>query len=107
VSCPEHGVRQVRVPWAEPSSRFTALFERFAIDVLLETCITGAAEILGITWDEDEAHHRGRRRTSAAMGRTVAEHELRTPLILLPERGIAEPKPVRWNSSSRNMSTVL
>jgi transposase len=55
VKCPEHGVRQVRVPWAEPSSRFTALFEQFAIGVLLETSIAGAAEILHITWDE--AHH--------------------------------------------------
>jgi len=30
--CPEHGVRVVRLPWAEPHSRFTALFERLAID---------------------------------------------------------------------------
>ena len=28
----EHGVRQVRVPWAEAKSHFTALFERLAID---------------------------------------------------------------------------
>ena len=34
-NCPEHGVKAVRVPWAEPGSRFTKLFERFAIDVLL------------------------------------------------------------------------
>src|SRR5262249_15959581 len=34
VNCPEHGVRQVRLPWAEPHSRFTTLFERLAIDVL-------------------------------------------------------------------------
>jgi len=25
--CPTHGVRQIRVPWAEDGSRFTALFE--------------------------------------------------------------------------------
>src|SRR5690606_18506829 len=37
VKCNEHGVRQARVPWAEPKSRFTLMFERFAIDVLLET----------------------------------------------------------------------
>jgi hypothetical protein len=52
IHCDEHGVRQVRVPWAEPRSRFTLLFERFAIDVLHETDILGAARILGITWDE-------------------------------------------------------
>ena len=55
VNCPEHGVRQVRVSWAEPKARFTALFERFAIDVMLETSVTGAARILKLSWDE--AHH--------------------------------------------------
>ena len=52
VDCPAHGVRQVRLPWAEPHSRFTALFERLAIDVLGETDISGACEILRISWDE-------------------------------------------------------
>src|SRR5579864_1016774 len=52
VECPAHGVRQVRLPWAEPHSRFTTLFERLAIDVLKETDISGATEILRISWDE-------------------------------------------------------
>jgi transposase len=52
VSCPEHGVRQVRLPWAEPKARFTALFERFAIEVLRETDVLGATRILRISWDE-------------------------------------------------------
>ena len=52
VRCDEHGVRQVRVPWAEPRSRFTLLFEGFAIEVLWETDVLGAARILGISWDE-------------------------------------------------------
>jgi transposase len=34
VECPTHGVRQVTLPWAEPMSRFSVLFERLAIDVL-------------------------------------------------------------------------
>lgn len=52
VACAEHGVRQVRLPWAEPRSRFTALFERLAIDVLKETDVSGACRILHMTWDE-------------------------------------------------------
>jgi transposase len=52
VNCPEHGVRQVALPWSEPKSRFTAMFERFAIDVLLETDVLGAARILRLSWDE-------------------------------------------------------
>ena len=34
VRCPEHGVQQVRVPWAESQSRLTALFEAMVIDCL-------------------------------------------------------------------------
>ena len=52
VNCPEHGVKQVRLAWAEPRSRFTAMFERFGIDVLLRTDVTGAKKILRISWDE-------------------------------------------------------
>lgn len=52
VACPEHGVRQVRLPWAEAGSRFTHLFEVLAIEVLLATNVKRAAEILRITWDE-------------------------------------------------------
>jgi transposase len=52
VQCPEHGVKQVRLPWAEPRSRFTAMFECFAIKVLLQADVTGARRILRISWDE-------------------------------------------------------
>ena len=52
VTCPTHKVRQVRVPWAEPDARFTRLFERLAIDVLLHCDVSGAAAILGLSWDE-------------------------------------------------------
>lgn len=52
VRCPEHGVRQVRLPWAEPRSRFTVLFERLAIDVLKECDVLGASRLLRLSWDE-------------------------------------------------------
>ena len=52
VDCPEHGVHQVRLPWAEPMSRFTSLFERLAIDVLIECDVQGAARLLRISWEE-------------------------------------------------------
>lgn len=50
--CAEHGVRLVRVPWAEPQSRFTALFERLAIDWLGAASQSAVAERLGLSWDE-------------------------------------------------------
>jgi len=52
VACSEHGVVQVKVPWAEPRSRFTLLFERLAIDVLNQCDVSGATRILRISWDE-------------------------------------------------------
>ncbi len=52
VQCPQHGVRQVRLPWAEARARFTTLFERLAIDLLKEADIQGAAKILRLSWDE-------------------------------------------------------
>ena len=33
---PTHGVKQVRVPWAEPRSRSTLLMERLVIDLILQ-----------------------------------------------------------------------
>ena len=52
VKRPEHGTVTAQVPWAEKHSRFTALFERLAIDVLHECSIVAAADLLGISWDE-------------------------------------------------------
>jgi transposase len=52
VSCPEHGVLQTTLPWAQAGSRFTNLFEVLAIDVLAAANVKKAAAILRITWDE-------------------------------------------------------
>ena len=50
--CPEHGVKTMAVPWAAPQGRFTLLFERFAVEVLLASAtISQACELLGISWD--------------------------------------------------------
>jgi transposase len=52
VKCGEHGSQTVAVPWAEKYGRFTRLFERLAIDVMLECSISGACGLLRISWDE-------------------------------------------------------
>lgn len=49
VNCPEHGIHQIKVPWAEERSGFTALFERLAISLLQEMSISGVARILGVS----------------------------------------------------------
>jgi len=52
VKCQAHGVKQVRVAWAEERARFTALFERLAIDVMRACDILSASGILRISWAE-------------------------------------------------------
>lgn len=49
VNCPEHGVVQVCLPWAEPMARFTILFERLAVNVLKECDVTGAGHVLRVS----------------------------------------------------------
>jgi len=84
IRCEKHGVLQVRVPWAEPRSRFTLLFERFAIDVLHETDVLGAARILDISWDE--AH--GIMARAVARGLLRREHTV-PEYVGLDEKAIA------------------
>jgi transposase len=50
--CPEHGVRLVRVPWAEPLSHFTALYERLVIDWLSSASQEAVARRMRLTWDQ-------------------------------------------------------
>jgi transposase len=74
VNCPTHGVRQARLPWAEPRSRFTAMFERLVIDVLREADVLGAARLLRLSWDEawNVMRRAVRRGLLAKKGRVVA-----------------------------------
>jgi len=51
-NCPEHGVSQMKVPWAEKHSRFTLAFEAFAIKVLQASRSVAAAKgLLGLNWE--------------------------------------------------------
>ena len=69
--CPEHGVKTMKVPWAAPQGRFTLLFERFAVDVLLACAsVSQACELLGLGW---EAAHEIMRR---AVERGLERREL-------------------------------
>lgn len=71
VDCPDDGVHQVDLPWAEAGARFTSMFESLAIEVLLATDVKNAASILNVTWDEawhimERAVIRGRRAKTMA-----------------------------------------
>jgi transposase len=54
-NCSQHGARTVKLPWAEPNSRFTALFEGIAIEWLKMASQKAVADQLGLSWDEVHA----------------------------------------------------
>jgi transposase len=51
VRCEEHGVVTTSVPWAEPGSGFTALFEALVIDWLKEASISAVSRLMGLSWN--------------------------------------------------------
>ncbi len=81
VKCPTHGVKNAVLPWAEKGSRFTMLFERFAIDVLLACqTVKGAQGILRTSWDE----------TWHILKKAVARGKARKTDNVMPRIGIDE-----------------
>lgn len=79
-SCPKHGVKQVRVPWAEPGSRFTALFECLAIDWMRECGRSATARQLDLSWAEADG----------IMQRAVDRGLARRPATTTPVLGVDE-----------------
>lgn len=51
VDCEEHGVHQVLVPWSEPGSRYTQMFECLVIHWLQEATISSVAGLMNLDWD--------------------------------------------------------
>lgn len=80
VECPEHGVRVAKLPWAEPGSRFTALFEALAITWLKHASQKAVGEQLQLSWDE--IHGILERAVKRGLARRQAEQ--------IPELGIDE-----------------
>lgn len=53
INCPDHGILTANVPWAGAYSRFTELFEKFAIDVLLAAkSVKATMGLLRLSWDQ-------------------------------------------------------
>lgn len=79
--CARCGVKTAAVPWADKHSRFTLLFEEFAIAVL-QGCrgVSAAAALLGLSWDA--AHE--------IMRRSVERGVARRDVVELKHVGIDE-----------------
>ncbi len=80
VQCEKHGVIQIRVPWSDPKSRFTALFEALVIDWLKEASFSAVARQLSLSWDQvagiqDRAVRRGLARREKQRPRCIGVDE--------------------------------
>lgn len=73
LACAEHGVLTIEVPWAEPGSGFTSLFEALIIDWLKEASIKAVAERLRISWNAVDGV------MARAVERGLARRECLTP----------------------------
>jgi transposase len=74
VSCDTHGVKQVRVPWADEKSRFTALMEALVIDWLQESAnVSAVMRLVRLSWDEVDGI------MQRAVARGLKRRELRLP----------------------------
>lgn len=81
VNCQEHGIKQVKVPWAEPGSGFTALMEAVVISWLLSLAsIKTVAEQLRLSWDD----------VDGIMGRAVDRGLLRRKRVSVRRIGVDE-----------------
>jgi transposase len=76
LKCPTHGIMQIRVPWAEDRSRFTAMFEALVIDWLQETSVSSVTRQLGLTWDQVAGIQ------ARAVARGLARRKLSPPRFL-------------------------
>lgn len=74
-NCPTHGPHTVRLPWAEPGSRFTALLEAVVIGWLKVASQSAVAEQMRLSWDEIHAiQDRAVRRGLARRKQEVVRH---------------------------------
>lgn len=72
VNCSKCGVKTIAVPWGDKHSRFTLMFEAFAIDVLqCAGSVKAGAALLGLSWDA--AHEIMKR----AVARGLAKRDLK------------------------------
>jgi len=95
VRCKEHGAKTVKAPWAEKNSRFTLLFEGFAIRVLQAArSVEEARKLLGLNWHQVEA----------IKARAVKRGLSRREVVTIPHLGIDEKQ---FRSGHRYISSLV
>ena len=95
VRCKIHGAKTVELPWASKDSRFTLLFEAFAIRVLKAArSVEEARKLLGLNWHQVEA----------IKARAVARGLARRESSAIPYIGIDEKQ---FRSGHRYISSLV
>jgi len=95
VRCKTHGVKTVDVPWAGKNSRFTLLFEAFAVRVLTAArSVEEARKLLGLNWHQVEA----------IKSRAVERGLKRREEVAIPTIGIDEKQ---FRSGHRYISSLV
>jgi len=95
VRCKEHGAKTVTAPWAGKNSRFTLLFEAFAIRVLKAArSVEAARKLLNLNWHQVEA----------VKERAVQRGLARRKDVVIPYIGIDEKQ---FRSGHRYISSLV
>ncbi len=95
VRCKTHGAKTVKAPWAEKNSRFTLLFEGFALRVLTAArSVEEARKPLGLNWHQVEA----------IKARAVQRGLARRKAVAIPYIGIDEKQ---FRSGHRYISSMV
>ncbi|MDP6243635.1 MAG: transposase [Myxococcota bacterium] len=112
VACDEHGVIQITVPWSDPKSRFTALFEALVIDWLKEASFAAVARQLCLSLDQvagiqDRAVRRGlaRRKTQRPRRIGIDETSLRKGAEYITVANDLDQNRVLWVGDNRRKQT--
>jgi transposase len=113
VQCDEHGVVQIAVPWSDPRSRFTAMFEALVIDWLKEASFSAVARQLSLSWDQvagiqDRAVRRGlaRRKTQRPRRIGVDETSFRKRAEYITVVNDLDRNRVLWIGDERKKQTL-
>lgn len=95
IRCKEHGVKTVNAPWAGKNSRFTLLFEAFAIRILKAArSVEKARKLLDLNWHQ----------VNTIKARAVERGLARRKEVKIPYIGIDEKQ---FRSGHRYISSVV
>lgn len=112
IKCSKCGVKTASPPWAAGHSRFTLLFERFAIDVMLQMSISGACKALRISWNEADGiiqravkRGLGRRKIEKLRGIGIDEKSFRGKYFVTIVHDL-DTSDVLWVANSRKSEAL-